>query len=231
MQKWMPLKKNHILRCWDSLSFLNRIGAPTLSLLLKQHPRPCSAVWSFFLLRLLCISINLPYDLAWNNVFICWLVLLAGRYVTQTKNRICRTVSLLFVVSLEPVTHRQNVASLSLFYRYYFGRCLSELPELVPLQITGPLVILIGCIISMSSFADVLRIYFNSFFSRTARLWSFLSAKYFPLTCHVYGFKSRVNRHVFELFLNSFLLSFSSFVFFIFLVTISFAVVVQPCMG
>ena len=153
MRKWMLLKKNHILRSWDSLSFLNWIGAPTLSLLLKQHPRPCSAVWSFFLLRLLCISINLPYDLAWNNVFICWLVLLAGRYVTQTKNRICRTVSLLFVVSLEPVTHRQNVASLSLFYRYYFGRCLSELPELVPLQITGPLVILIGCIISMSSFA------------------------------------------------------------------------------
>ena len=153
MQKWMLLKKNHILRCWDSLSFLNWIGAPTLSLLLKQHPRPCSAVWSFFLLRLLCISINLPYDLAWNNVFICWLVLLAGRYVTQTKNRICRTVSLLFVVSLEPVTHRQNVGSLSLFYRYYFGRCLSELPELVPLPITGPLVILIGCIISMSSFA------------------------------------------------------------------------------
>ena len=161
MRKWMLLKKNHILRCWDSLSFLNWIGAPTLSLLLKQHPRPCSAVWSFFLLRLLCISINLPYDLAWNNVFICWLVLLAGRYVTQTKKWMCRTVALLFVVSLEPVTHRQNVASLSLFYRFYFGRCLSELPELVPLPITGPLVILIGCIISMSSFADVLRIYVN----------------------------------------------------------------------
>ena len=27
----------------------------------------------------------------------------------------------------------QNVASLSLFYRYYFGRCSSELAELVPL--------------------------------------------------------------------------------------------------
>ena len=25
--------------------------------------------------------------------------------------------------SLEPLAHRQNVASLSLFYRYYFGRC------------------------------------------------------------------------------------------------------------
>ena len=140
----------------------------------------------------------------------------------------CRTVALLFVVSLEPVTHRQNVASLSLFYRFYFGRCLSELPELVPLPITGPLV-------GLHNFYVIIRRCFKDicqhFFSRTARLWSFLSAKYFPLTCHVYGFKSRVNRHVFELFLNSFLLSFSSFVFFIYLVAISFAVVVQPCMG
>ena len=31
------------------------------------------------------------------------------------------------------MAHRQNVASLSLFYRYYFGRCSSELAELVPL--------------------------------------------------------------------------------------------------
>ena len=36
-------------------------------------------------------------------------------------------------VSLEPLTHYQNVATLSLFYRYYFGRCSSELAELVPL--------------------------------------------------------------------------------------------------
>ena len=35
--------------------------------------------------------------------------------------------------SLEPLTHRQNVARLSLFYRYYFGRCYSELAQLVPL--------------------------------------------------------------------------------------------------
>ena len=27
----------------------------------------------------------------------------------------------------------RNVASFSLFYRYYFGRCSSELPQLVPL--------------------------------------------------------------------------------------------------
>ena len=34
--------------------------------------------------------------------------------------------------SLKPFRHR-NVASLSLFYRYYFGRSSSELAQLVPL--------------------------------------------------------------------------------------------------
>ena len=33
--------------------------------------------------------------------------------------------------TLEPLAHRRNVAGLSLFYRYYFGRCSSELAQLV----------------------------------------------------------------------------------------------------
>ena len=32
-----------------------------------------------------------------------------------------------------PLAHHRNVTSLSLFYRYYFGRCSSELAQLVPL--------------------------------------------------------------------------------------------------
>ena len=36
--------------------------------------------------------------------------------------------------SLEALAHRRNVASLSLFYRYYFGRCSLELAQLVPLS-------------------------------------------------------------------------------------------------
>ena len=37
------------------------------------------------------------------------------------------------LVSLEPLGHRKNIASLYLFYRYYFGRCSSKLAELVQL--------------------------------------------------------------------------------------------------
>ena len=34
---------------------------------------------------------------------------------------------------LEPLTYHRNLASFSLFYKYYFGRCSSVLDELVPL--------------------------------------------------------------------------------------------------
>ena len=57
----------------------------------------------------------------------CYLELL-----DKLQKRICRIVGPSLAASLEPLAHR-NVASLSLFYRYYFGRCSSELAQLVPL--------------------------------------------------------------------------------------------------
>ena len=65
------VKMNHLLRCWDWLSLLNLIGALTLSLLIKLPPtklEPWYVLRNFFLLGLLCISINLPYTHAWNTV-------------------------------------------------------------------------------------------------------------------------------------------------------------------
>ena len=58
--------------------------------------------------------------------------------------------------SLESLAHRRNVARLSLFYKHYFGRCSSELAQLVPLILeAGLLVILIDCMIFLSPFLDV----------------------------------------------------------------------------
>ena len=62
----------------------------------------------------------------WAGAPSCYLELL-----NKLQKRICRTVSPSLAGSIEPLTHRRNVASLSLFYRYYFGRCSSELAELV----------------------------------------------------------------------------------------------------
>ena len=64
----------------------------------------------------------------WVGASSCYLELL-----NKLQKRICRTIDPLLTSSLEPLAHRLNVASLSLFYRYYFGGCSSELAQLVPL--------------------------------------------------------------------------------------------------
>ena len=64
----------------------------------------------------------------WAGAPSCYLELL-----DKLQKWTCRTVGPSFAASLEPLAHRRNVAILRLFYRYYFGRCSSELAQLVPL--------------------------------------------------------------------------------------------------
>ena len=127
----------------------------------------------------------------------------------KLQKRICRTVGPSLAASLEPLAHRRNVASLSLFYRYYFGRCSSELAQLVPLPFSRG---------RCTRYSDRLHdfsitisrcykdVYVNSFFPHTARLWNSLPRECFPLTCDLSGFKCRINRHL--LTIDSFLTDF-----------------------
>ena len=87
----------------------------------------------------------------WAGAPSCYLELL-----DKLQKRICRTVGPSLAASLEPLAHRRNLASLSLFYRY---KCSSELAQLVPLPFleVGLLVILIDCMIFLSPFLDVTR--------------------------------------------------------------------------
>ena len=64
----------------------------------------------------------------WAGAPSCYLKLL-----DTLQEQICRTVGPSLAASLEPLAHHLNVASLSLFYQYYFGRCSSALAQLVPL--------------------------------------------------------------------------------------------------
>ena len=117
----------------------------------------------------------------------------------ELQIQICRTVGPSLAASHEPLAHCRNVASLSLFYRYYFGRCSSELPQLVLLPFSRG---------RSTRYSDRLHnfsviiprccknVYVNSFFPRTARLWNFLPIECFPLTYNLVGFKSRINRHL-----------------------------------
>ena len=56
----------------------------------------------------------------------CYLELL-----DNLQKQICTTVGPSLTTSLEPLAHYQNVASLNLCYRCYFGRCSSELAQMI----------------------------------------------------------------------------------------------------
>ena len=129
----------------------------------------------------------------WADAPSCYLELL-----DKLQKRICRTVGPSFAAS-EPLAHRRNVARLSLFYRYYFGRCSSELAQLVPLPYSRG---------RSTRYSDRLHdfsvtiprcykdVYVNSFFPRTGTLWNSLPIEWFPFTYDLNGFKSRINRYL-----------------------------------
>ena len=98
----------------------------------------------------------------------------------------------------EPLAHCQNVASSSLFYRYYFGRCSSELAQLLPLSYSQGclLVIKIDCIIFLSVILDVTRM-FMSVVSFLTQLGSgILSIECFSLNyIYLNDFMSGIKRH------------------------------------
>ena len=130
----------------------------------------------------------------WTGAPSCYLDLL-----DKLQKRICRIVGPSLAASLEPLAHRRNVASLSLFYRYYFGICSSELAQLVPLPFSRGRST--RCSDRSHDFSVTISrcfkdVYVNSFFPHTAKLWNSLPIECFPLTYDLSGFKFRINRHL-----------------------------------
>ena len=120
------------------------------------------------------------FNHVWADAPSCYLEL-----SDKLQKRIYRTVGLSLASPLEPLAHRRNVASLSLFYRYYFGRYSSELAQVVPLPYSR---------VRSTRYSDGLHdfsvtisscykdVYLNSFFPGTARLWNSVPLECFPST-------------------------------------------------
>ena len=120
-------------------------------------------------------------------------------FLDKLQKRICRIVGPSLAACLEHLAHRRNVASLSLFYGYYFGRCSSELSQLVPLPYSRG---------RSTRFSDRFHdfsvtiprcykdVYVNSFFPCRARLWNSVPVKRFLFNYDPSGFKSRINRYL-----------------------------------
>ena len=157
MWKWMGLllRKNHLLRCWGWGSYIISI-AKTASKKIRILICSIKFLSPEVALYLCKFTIHPCMEYCchvWAGGPSCYLELL-----DKLQKRICRTVGPSLAASLEPLAHCRNVASLSLFCRYYFGWCSSELAQLVPLPFLkgGLLVILIDCMIFMSLLLDVM---------------------------------------------------------------------------
>ena len=98
---------------------------------------------------------------------------------------------------LQALSHRRDVASLSLFYRYYYGKCSSELADLVPPKLVT---------VRSTRFSEQMhrhtvnspvcrtKFYQSSIFPRTAALWNSLTNECFPSDYDLTAFKGRVNK-------------------------------------
>ena len=134
----------------------------------------------------------------------CWHVWAGGpscylELLGKLQKQICRSFGPSLATSLEPLAQCWNVTSLSLFYRYYFGRYSSELAQLVPLPFSRG---------RSAHYSDRLHdfsitiprcykdVSVNSFFPHMARLWNSLPIECFPLTYDPSSFKSSINRHL-----------------------------------
>ena len=106
----------------------------------------------------------------WASAPSCYLELL-----DKLRECLGLTVGASLTACVEPLAHHRNVASLSLFCRYYFGRCSSGRSRGRSTRYSDRLN---DFSVAIPGFYK--DIYINSFFPRTARLWNSLPLEYFP---------------------------------------------------
>ena len=119
----------------------------------------------------------------------------------RVQKRIVNLVGSELSANLQPLSHRRDVASLSLFYKYYHGNCSSELADLVPPKRVS---------VRTTRFSERLHphsvkpprcrrnFYRYSFFPQTADLWNSLAEECFPPEYDLTTFKARVNQFLLQ---------------------------------
>ena len=123
----------------------------------------------------------------------------------RVQKQVYKAPPLTLSESLEPLAHLCNVASLSLFCRYYLGKYSTELAELTPFPLTLSRSTRLAhrqhhFVVSIPIYCK--EIYANSFFSRTAKLWNSLPVDCFLLTYNLNHFTRNVSRNIASLMIT-----------------------------
>ena len=120
----------------------------------------------------------------------------------RVQNRLRNLVGDDLFSSLQPLSQRRDVASLSLLYRYFHGKCSNELHSLVPPRQTFRARTRLATSVE-SNHPHPLRIpnlrrkfHDVTFFPRTTHLWNSLPFECFPDGYDLQSFKSKVNKHL-----------------------------------
>lgn len=103
---------------------------------------------------------------------------------------------------LPSLSLRRDVASLSLFYRYYFGRCSTELHNCIPTPLVRPRATRQASQAHKYSVAlcqTRIERYSKSFFPAASVRWNSLPEEIFPDEYDICSFKRNVNRHLVSL--------------------------------
>ena len=129
----------------------------------------------------------------------------------KLQKLVSRTVFL--SVSLKSLAHCRNVAKLSLYYGYNFGRCSSKLAELVPLPYSSERSPHYSNTLHCFS-VTIPRCYQDVYVNSFSSLWNSLPPERFPLTYNLKGLKSKVNRQIYIWVLPK-LLFYMIFIFFL----------------
>ena len=117
----------------------------------------------------------------------------------RVQRRLKRLVGEDLFATLQPLSHRRKVASLSLLYRYYNGKCSQELHDMVPPHMTFPRTTRYSSHTlshhphSLQVEGNCPKYHLDSFFPRTVRDWNSLPASCFPIHYNLDKFKKNVN--------------------------------------
>ena len=120
----------------------------------------------------------------------------------KIQKRICNLIGPDLSSELQSLSHRRNVASLSLFYKYLNGHCSQELSALVPslrksTKNTRAFKSQHKYTVTIPRYRSTT--YQKSFFPRTASLWNSLPSSCFPNEFNMCEFKKSANKYLLSL--------------------------------
>ena len=112
------------------------------------------------------------------------------------KKQVVSLVGSGFSAGLQAISHRRDVASLSLFYKYYYGKYSSEIADLIPPKRITVRSIRFSEQIHRhtvnSPMCSPSKFYQSSLFPCTAALRNSLTNEYFPPDYDLTAFKGKV---------------------------------------